>query len=939
LAKAKYLTELILSPVKTWAYGPAPVLIASGCALGLGIIVAVALFLWNARREDLSEAAANLQRRAVLVADQADLALQAMDLIHRAAVDQMQRLAVDTPDQFDEFMSTKQIFEDLKSRAESLPQFEHVLVVDARGNIINRSDGWPTVPINVSDRAYFVAAARDRASATYIGAPVLARLTGILSIPVARRVENRNGVLLGVLLASVPLAYFEDVYRNAVGGPGSSIALWRNDGVLLVRFPSSGPGSGRPFGSFDSPDPLFNASPSRAQHAILHGPWSVDGMERLVAKEQLAHEPVVAVLTLTEQEALHRWQREALLLCLATLLLQAGIAGIVWLGLVQLRIQAALQRAAAAQMCAETSELMLSVRETAKQHFLLAVERERSEQSLRAQYERFEFALDHMALGLLMVGPDERLIVANRQVSAFLGVPGAWLERGAPLSELVQRWQAAKLDPKFITLHQQLLQEMRCCGSPVCTVCEDVLGRTLQVCFQPLSDGGWVNTFEDITEQRRTEARIAHMAQHDALTDLPNRALLRQRLEQGLAHCGRGRMLAVLWLDLDRFKHLNDTLGQLVGDRVLQRTAMLLMRCARVGDTVARLGSDEFVVVQEDIAQGQDAVALAERLIEEIGLPCEVLGQPLTLGASVGIAVAPQDGGTADMLLRNAKLALRRAREDGRERVRFFETEMDVRMRQRQALELDLRRGLTAGEFVPYFQPIVDARTRRVCGFEALTRWLHPERGVVLPGAFIGQAEEMGLIEQLGETMLVAACKAAAGWSEPLKVAVNLSALQFKRGANLVRIVTEAVTSAGLEPGRLELEITESLLLRDTIETVALLHEMRMLGIRIVMDDFGTGYSSVGYLVKFPFDKVKIDQSFVRGLGQREECDHVVRAVIGLCDGLGITTTAEGVETLDQLGRLASEGCTEVQGYLFGRPMPAAEVPELLAQGELLAVA
>jgi EAL domain-containing protein (putative c-di-GMP-specific phosphodiesterase class I) len=226
-----------------------------------------------------------------------------------------------------------------------------------------------------------------------------------------------------------------------------------------------------------------------------------------------------------------------------------------------------------------------------------------------------------------------------------------------------------------------------------------------------------------------------------------------------------------------------------------------------------------------------------------------------------------------------------------------------------------------------------------VCGFEALVRWRHPERGIVLPGAFIGLAEEIGLIEPLGEGVLVAACREAASWSEPVKVAVNLSPLQFRCGASLVRAVTEALASAGLEPSRLELEITESLLLRDTEETVALLHQLRTLGVRIVMDDFGTGYSSLGYLMKFPFDKVKIDQSFVRDLGRREDCNQIVRAVIGLCNGLGITTTAEGVETRDQFDQLVNEGCVEVQGYLFGRPMPAAEVPEVVAQGKMLPTA
>jgi len=917
-------------------YRPALLLIASGSALGLGIALAVALFLWNARREDLSEATTNLQRRAVLVAYQADLTLQAMDLIHRATVDQMQRLAVDTPEQFDEYMLAQQVSENLRGRVDSLPQFKHVIVVDTHATIINRSDAWPTVTTDVSDRDYFTTYLRDPTRDKFIGAPLLGWHNGVLAIPVSRKLVNRNGTLLGVLVGLVPLTYFEEFYQDAVNSRGGTIGLWRDDGLLLVRVPLAS----APFGLIHSHDQVFSGAFGQAERGALRLHGTIDGKDRLVAKQKLARQPVVAVVSVTVDDALRHWRREALLLCLATLLLEVGIAGIVWLGVVQLRIQGALQRAAAARQQAEASALLLAEREVAKRQLLLAEEREHSERSLREQHERFKFALDHMILGLVMYDPDGRVIVSNQQAAALFHTAEHWLQRGVTVSDLMQHSQAADLDPKIIALHQLLLQEMRYRGSPVSAVWEDVFGRTLHVCYQPLSDGGRVETYEDITEHRRTEARIAHMMQHDALTDLPNRVLLHQRLEQGLVRCGRGEMLAVLCLDLDHFKNLNDTLGMLVGDRLLQQIAMLLLRCVRAGDTVACLGGDEFAVIQEGIAQAQDATALAQRLVEEISLPCEVMGQPVTLSANVGIALAPQDGGNVDVLLRKANLALLRAKEeDGRNRICFFETEMDLRMQQRRALELDLRRGLLAGEFEPYFQPIVTARTCRVCGFEALVRWRHPERGIVLPGAFIGLAEEIGLIEPLGEGVLVAACREAASWSEPVKVAVNLSPLQFRCGASLVRAVTEALASAGLEPSRLELEITESLLLRDTEETVALLHQLRTLGVRIVMDDFGTGYSSLGYLMKFPFDKVKIDQSFVRDLGRREDCNQIVRAVIGLCNGLGITTTAEGVETRDQFDQLVSEGCVEVQGYLFGRPMPAAEVPEVVAQGKMLPTA
>ena len=437
----------------------------------------------------------------------------------------------------------------------------------------------------------------------------------------------------------------------------------------------------------------------------------------------------------------------------------------------------------------------------------------------------------------------------------------------------------------------------------------------------------------DVTERRRAEARISHMAHHDALTDLPNRLLFRERLDEALVRMRRhDEGLAILCLDLDHFKDVNDTLGHPVGDKLLRAVARRLSGALRESDVVARLGGDEFAIIQTSIATPEDASHFAIRLVELIGEPYDIDGHHVIVGASVGIALAPGDGDNPDRLLKNADMALYRAKGDGRGTFRFFEPEMDARVQARRALELDLRKALVAGEFEMFYQPLVNLSDNAVTGFEALLRWRHPVRGMVSPADFIPLAEEIGLIVPLGEWVLRQACAEAATWPDHVKVAVNLSPVQFK-SRNLLPAVMMALASSGLPATRLELEITESVLLSESEANLATLHQLRALGVRISMDDFGTGYSSLSYLRTFPFDKIKIDQSFVRELSASGDCMAIVRAVAGLGSSLGIPTTAEGVETDEQLEWLRGEGCTEVQGYLFSPPRPAHEIARLLALG------
>ncbi|MBR1144971.1 bifunctional diguanylate cyclase/phosphodiesterase [Bradyrhizobium sp. AUGA SZCCT0431] len=434
----------------------------------------------------------------------------------------------------------------------------------------------------------------------------------------------------------------------------------------------------------------------------------------------------------------------------------------------------------------------------------------------------------------------------------------------------------------------------------------------------------------DITERKRAEARLAFMAQHDSLTGLPNRTLLRQQMDDLLLHTRRSaEKVAVLVLGVDNFKAVNDTLGHGVGDKLLRGVAKRLRSTLREEDVLARLNSDEFAIVQSGVTRPEDAVLLARRLLEAIGDPYLLDGHSVVIGASIGIAMSPGDGDESERLLKNADMALSRAKNEFRGTFSFFEAEMDARAQSRRKIEIELRHAIENDLLRPHYQPLVDLSTGRVTGFEALVRWPHPERGMVSPGEFIPVAEETGLINAVGGLMLRRACMDAAQWPDDVRVAVNLSPLQFRVG-NLLSMVMETLKQTGLAATRLELEITETLVLEKSSQVLATLHALRSLGVRISMDDFGTGYSSLSYLRSFPFDKIKIDQSFVRDLGSNRDAQAIVRSIISLGKGLGVTITAEGVETEAELSCLRNEGCHEGQGFLFSRARPNAEIISLL---------
>jgi len=539
-------------------------------------------------------------------------------------------------------------------------------------------------------------------------------------------------------------------------------------------------------------------------------------------------------------------------------------------------------------------------------------------------------AFHSMHHGLSMYDAKLGLLICNRRYAELYNLPPELLKRGTPLREILThlRLKGVLRNMPAVDYEDEVVNSIET-GKHRATVREFADGRTICIHCERTDDGGWVFTHEDITERRQLETRLDQLAHFDGLTGLANRLWMREQLSEALSDTARTGKLAILCLDLDHFKQINDTLGHPFGDALLIQVAERLRGCVRDDDQVARMGGDEFAILQIS-GEPKAATALAARVIEVLSAPYNIDGHYVQAGTSIGVALAPVDGSDPDELLKNADLALHLAKSEARGSYRFFEVEMDRRMHTRRQLELDLRQAIVKGEFELHYQPIVNLATDGIVGFEALVRWNHPLQGRISPGDFIPVAEETGLIGPIGEWVLRQACADATAWPGGPTISVNVSAVQFK-DQNVVQTVFSALTNAGLLPGRLELEITETVLLHNTEATLETLHKLRALGVRIAMDDFGIGYSSLSYFQSFPFDKIKLDRSFINGLSEGKTSLAILRAVASLGASLNITTTAEGVETQEQLALIRREGISQIQGFLISPPRPLRDIAAMLA--------
>jgi len=868
--------------------GPIRWLILGGILLIAVIAIGATLMAANFRERALRNSERELENTVLLLARHFDQQLQDFEVVQKDLITFMRSSGIATEENYKRRMSSQEVHLMLKSKVEAMSYVGGVNLFDADGRLINASAAWPVPAVSVADRSYFKAFKSDPKSPPMLIEPVYSRITGVWTTVIARKVTGPNGEFLGAIGRGIEPVNFEKFFASVALGNGAAIAMHHRDGTLLARYPHVDEMIGKNFKTGTAGQlQVFELAHSTSR---LHSP--IDGKDRLISWRTLTNFPIVIVATTTTSEALADWREQ-----ITMLIVVAGLS-----------------------VLAISALLYLAVRKLSQQH-------RASKQRLTLEKQRLDTAVNNMTQGLLLFDSAQRLVICNQRYIEMYGLSAEVIKPGCSFRDVIAHRAATGSFSGDVNHFVRLV--LRDIGIRNVMDISTPDGRSIQIVNEPLADGGWVATHEDVTERRRAEQRITHLAHYDALTDLPNRTLFHERLKRELTHVAPDRQLAVLYIDIDEFKSVNDSLGHMIGDELLKSVAVSLRSCVRETDFVARLGGDEFAVVQTGITDPSEVTGLVHRIFEAIRMPYECLGHQVTTDASIGIALAPRDGSDLDQILKNADLAMYAAKAAGRRTYRFFDPAMEAEVRARRILEMDLRQAVTDGGFEVYYQPCLSLRDDRITGCEALVRWRHPGRGMISPADFIPVAEETGLINQLGEWVLTSACREAATWPDHVRLAVNVSPVQFKSGTLALKVIA-ALAASGLAAGRLELEITEAVLIRDDDAALAILHQLRDIGVRIALDDFGTGYSSLSYLQRFPFDKIKIDRCFVTDLASPEGSSSIVQAVVNIAADRHMTTTAEGVETEQQREALRALGCSEMQGYLFSAPKPAAEVRKLL---------
>jgi diguanylate cyclase (GGDEF)-like protein len=864
-----------------------------GCVLLIAVIAfGTAIMVGNFRERALNTSGRELENTTLLLARHFDQQLGEFGVVQNELVAYMRSTGIASTESYKRQMSSRGTHEMLQIMSNGSADVAGVNIFDSDGQLIN-SSVWPLPVFNVADREYFKAFKSGAASSPTLIQLLQSRITGDSTALVSREMTGPNGEFLGLVTRGISIASFEKFFASVALGKDEVISMLHRDGTLLARFPHVDAMAGRNLSKGELFQHILPNSPYGTMR--LHSP--VDGQDRLGSVRTLTDFPIVIIATTTMSVVLADWRDQTRLLI--------GVAGLLVLVIVVM--------------------LLLIVRQLSRQHEL-------SKRSLALEKDRLDIAVNNMTQSLLLFDSSNRLIVCNKRYIEMFGLSPEIVKPGCSFRDLIaHRKERGSLTGDIDVYCSSVLRNVKL-GKATLSVVENPDRRSIQIMNQPLSGGGWLTTLEDITERRRTEQQVTHLAHYDALTDLPNRVLFRDRLEHEIREVRPGQQLAVLYLDIDEFKSVNDSLGHRIGDELLKSVAVSLRGCVKAKDVVARLGGDEFAIIQTEVEESADIKDLVARIYRAIREPYECLGHQVTTDASIGIALAPKNGTDLDQILQNADLAMYGAKTAGRRTYRFFEPEMDERVKARRGLEKDMRQAILDGGFEIYYQPIVDLRSNQVSGCEALLRWRHPQRGMVSPVEFIPVAEETGLINQLGEWVLTTACVEASTWPDNVKLAVNVSPVQFRSDTLALKVVA-ALAASGLSAGRLELEITEAVLIRDDEAALAILHQLRALGVRIALDDFGTGYSSLSYLQRFPFDKIKIDRCFVAGIAEPGGSSSIIQAVMVIAAARNMTTTAEGVETDQQKELLRGLGCTQMQGYLFSPAKTAADVRKLLFSG------
>jgi diguanylate cyclase (GGDEF)-like protein len=860
--------------------GPIRWLIVGGAFMIAAIAVGTTIMVDNFRERALSSSKRELENTVQLLARHFDQQIEDFTITLKDIAARIHSNGA-TAEMLRGQMGTLEWHEELRTEASAYTDVASINMFDADGVLINSSEAWPVPSVKVADREYFKALKSGSETAPIQVELVRGRIVGGWATIVAHKLTGPKGEFLGVATRTILPTIFEKYFASVALGEGAAISVYQRNGTLLARYPHIEHMIG--VNIRNSAVYPYVSSPSGRGTIRTLSP--IDGKDRLASAHALRSFPIAIVASNTIDAVLADWRAQTRFLVIVAILSAIVIA----------------------------VTLVLFVRKLLQQH--------------RTEKQRLDTAINNMTQGLLLYDSSERLVVCNQRYISMYGLSTDVVKPGLGLRDLIVYQKETGSFKGNVDAIVTSVRRNVALGKITHNTIETGDGRLIQIVNQPLKNG-WLTTHEDITERTHAEEQIRHLAHFDALTDLPNRALFHERLRQELAEIAPDRQLAVLYIDIDEFKGVNDSLGHMIGDELLKSVAQRLGACIGSSDFVARLGGDEFAIVKTAVKNPAEVADLAVQALEAIRAPCDCLGHQVTSNASIGIALAPQHGTDLDQILKNADMAMYAAKSAGRRTWRFFEPAMEEQVRARRMLETDLRKAIADEALEVYYQPCLNLLTNRITGCEALVRWRHPERGMISPAEFIPIAEETGLINELGEWVLAKACAEAATWPEGISLAVNVSPVQFKSGTLALKIVG-ALAASGLSANRLELEITEAVLIRDDDAALEILHQIRAAGVRIALDDFGTGYSSLSYLQRFPFDKIKIDRCFVNDLAEAGGSS-IVQAVVNIAAARRMTTTAEGVETTRQQELLRTLGCTEMQGYLFSAPKPAEQVREML---------